>query len=110
MSDQNSNEIVASIDSLPRSLRNAGHSMHLDDARKLARLLWQLSLYLADDENAPDKMACEGMALLCELLEDKIAIASGEQCFPVGKTYGDAPTLAELLEAGQAALKNKEGR
>ena len=55
-------------------------------------------------------MACEGMALLCELIEDKIAIASGEQCFPVGQIYGDAPTLAELLEAGQAALKSKEGR
>ena len=110
MSSQNNNEIVVNIDSLPRSLRNMSRFGHLDEARKLARLMWLLSLYIADDKSDPDEMACEGMALLCELLEDKIAIASGEQCFPVGKTYGDAPTLAELLEAGQKALKEREGR
>ena len=110
MSSQNNNEIVVNIDSLPRSLRNIGRLTHLDEARKLARLMWLLSLYIADDKSDPDEMACEGMAILCELIEDKIAIASGELFFPVGKVYGGAPTLKELLEAGQAALKAREGR
>ena len=110
MSEQTSNEIVVSLDSLPRSLRNVGRLTQLDDARKLARLMWLISTYMAEDKSEPDETACEGMALLCDLIEDKIAIAIGEQCFPVGKAYRDAPTLTELLEAGQAALKKREGR
>ena len=95
------------LDSLPRSLRNSSPRELLDDAVKLNRLLWVLALYMAEDKSSPDPKACEGMSMVCELIEDKIRMALGDLTFPEGTSDSNAPTLKEVLDEAFAALKAK---
>ncbi len=107
MSNQLDHTLKLNLDSLPRSLRNAPSREHLDDAIKLNRLTWLIALYMADDKSGSDPKACEGLALVCELIEDKIRMALGELTLPEGTKDADAPTLQEVLDEACAALKAK---
>lgn len=109
MSDHNENKITVCTASLPQTLRNLSPSDALDDARDLIHLLKDFAQSMATTESIPDPGTCSGAALVCDLLEDKIGIAAG--WLPsFSLSYNGGPTFTEILEAGQKALQEKEGR
>jgi hypothetical protein len=73
------------MESLPLSLRHFSEFDALHDAKNLVAFLRQTAdaEYCADSTTAYPSEAWEGMGLVLNLLQDKIAIASGEYKFPM---------------------------
>jgi hypothetical protein len=73
------------MESLPLSLRHFGKADALHDAKNLVDFLRQTvdAEYCAESTTAYPAEAWAGMALVLNLLQDKIAIASDEYKFPM---------------------------
>ena len=95
------------IKSLPRCFRHTDPQQAFCEACSLASMLRNLSESLAEGIAAPEKTA-SGMALVCDLLLDKLDVASGVSHMPLGTWEDDAPALSELLSEG-AQNRDAEG-
>ena len=90
------------VESLPRCFRHTDPQDALDDACVLASMLRDLSGYLTEGIAAPERTG-SGMALICDLLLDKLDVASGVSPLPLGTEAQDAPALRTLLSEGAQA-------
>lgn len=107
----NSNAAKVYADSLPESFCHYSKAEALDDAIAIACFLQEaVSTMPFDEMDTHGKRVNRGMGAVCALMIDKLKVASGELAFPEVSTGQGAPTLTELLEAGQATLKAREGR
>lgn len=95
------------VESLPRTFRYTDPQQAFCEACSLANMLRGLSESLAEGVAAPEKTA-SGMALVCDLLLDKLDIASGVSPMPLGTWEDDAPTLSGLLSES-AQNRDAEG-
>lgn len=98
------------ISDLPRSMRHFSKNDALIEAIDLAYFLQGVAEAVSHDEEICTKEFYHGYSLVFNHMIDKMEICAGELKFPMYDAFNDAPTLTELLEAGQAALKEKEGR
>lgn len=97
------------VESLPRTFRYTDPQQAFCEACSLANILRELSESLAEGVAAPEETA-SGMALVCDLLLDKLDIASGVSPMPLGTWEDDAPALSELLSKGAQGQDTGGGR
>ncbi len=109
MSNQNQ-VIEVQASSLPRSIRYTDKTIALECASYIAQFLKGVVEDRAEVKDGQSPAYYQGMALVFDTLIDKIDYACGDLELPCASLAEDAPTLKEVLEAGQAALKNREGR
>ena len=81
-------------ESLPRCLRHMSKEDALYDAGTLTRFLYDVASAASNYPDVFEAQGWHGMELVLDLLQDKIAIASGEYKFPFFRS-GDTPNLAE---------------
>lgn len=108
MSDQNQ-VIDVQASSLPRCMRHLSKSFAADEALYIAKFLKEVVEDCSQDREQHSSDFYSGMSLVFDVLMDKIEYGAGRLPFPNSAAFNDAPTLQELLEAGWAALKEREG-
>lgn len=109
----NQNQVVeVQASSLPRCMRHLSKSFAADEALYIAKFLKEVVEDCFQDGGQHSSDFYLGMSLVFDVLMDKIEYGAGRLPFPNSAEFNDAPTLQELLEAGQAAMQKsgKEGR
>ena len=97
------------IAGLPRSMKHFSKIDALIEAIDIAYFLQGVAEAIGEIEPSPSKEFFHGYSLVFNHMIDKMEIGAGDLKFPM-YSVADGPTLTELLEAGQKALKDKEGR
>lgn len=97
------------LSDLPRSMRHLSKIDALLEAIDIAYFLQGVAEAVSQIELSPSKEFYHGCSLVFNHMIDKMEIGAGDLKFPM-YSVADGPTLTELLEAGQKALKDKEGR
>ena len=108
MSDQNQ-VIEVQASSLPRTMQYTDKVIALECASYIAQFLKGVVEDRAEVKDGQSPAYYQGMALVFDMLIDKIDYACGDLKLPCATLDNNAPTWTELLEAGQAALKEREG-
>ena len=97
------------ISDLPRSMRHLSKIDALLEAIDIAYFLQGVAEAVSQMEPSPSKEFYRGCSLVFNHMIDKMEIGAGDLKFPMHSVAND-PTLTELLEAGQKALQEKEGK
>ena len=101
-----SHTILAGDVTIPCCLRHGYESEALEDAKALAIFLGDMaaSFMLRQDMPADGNTYARGVQLCFDLLNDKLAICSGERAWPLATCGHNAPSLGEalaLMESGK---------
>lgn len=98
MSHQHIKSLTVKPSSVPQCLRHTHPCSALEEAQALAAFLKDAVAGIIEGANEPSRNCDYGMALCFSLLQDKLAIASGELAFPLIATT-DEETWRTLMNA-----------